>query len=302
MRKQFIKTMEDVGDSDDDFAVVLGDISVFGLRHFQERHPHRFFNIGICEQAMISFSAGLAERGWTPMVHTIAPFLVERAYEQIKTDLCYQKYGVNLVSVGSAFDYVPDGPTHHCWSDFGLLRILPGMQVVGPGSAKEFDMLFKEVYKNGNPKYFRTTTASHGVEIADDRIRFGKAIRMQEGNKLTIIAAGPRLGDAMAAAAGEDFEVIYVHTIQPLDVELIRASAQKTLKILCVEEHSVSTGLAAAVAEAVGDIPGVTIERIGVPNQFVSSYGEYEDIVRALGLDAAGISKRAREVARGIRR
>ncbi|MCR4338813.1 MAG: hypothetical protein NUW01_02885, partial [Gemmatimonadaceae bacterium] len=225
MRKQFIKTMEDVGIADDNFAVVLGDISVFGLRKFQERHPHRFFNIGICEQAMISFSAGLAERGWIPIVHTIAPFLVERAYEQIKTDLCYQKYGVNLVSCGSAFDYTPDGPTHHCWADCGLLRILPGMQVSTPGSPLEFDMLFKEVYNNGRPKYFRISTASHGVEIAPDRIRFGKAIRMKEGRALTLIALGPRLGDAMAAAANEDVEVIYVHTMQPLDVELIRESA-----------------------------------------------------------------------------
>lgn len=295
MRKQFVRTMEEVGAEDPNLVAVLGDISVFGLRKFQERFPDRFFNIGICEQAMMSLAAGLSAQGWIPVVHTIAPFLVERAYEQIKDDLCYQGFGANLVSVGSAFDYSPDGPTHHCWEDVGILRVLPGMEVITPGSPMEFDRLFRQTYANGHPTYFRLTTAQHGVAIPDEQIRFGKGCLVKSGRALSVIVAGPRLGAALEAAAPYDVEVVYLHTIKPFDAELVRASAERTRHLLCVEEHSVTNGLGAAVAEAVEDIPGVRMSRLGVPNTFVSNYGTYEQNLQALNLDAAGIARAIQE-------
>jgi transketolase len=130
VRNQFARTLEDVGASDEKLVVLLGDISVFLLRGFQERFPERFYNLGICEQTIISMAAGLSAIGFYPVVHTITPFAVERCYEQIKIDLCYQKLGANIVSVGSAFDYAALGCSHHCYEDFALLRPLPDMQII----------------------------------------------------------------------------------------------------------------------------------------------------------------------------
>lgn len=291
MRKQFVVTMEEVGGKDPNLVAVLGDISVFGMRNFQKKFPDRFYNIGICEQAMVSLSAGLAEQGWIPVVHTIAPFLVERAYEQIKTDLCYQKLGANLVTVGSAFDYTPDGPTHHCWSDFGVLRVLPGIELISPGSTLEFDELFKQTYNNGHPTYIRLSTAQHGVDIPREKIKFGKACIIKEGQQATVFVTGPRLKNVMEAVASSSVEVVYLPTIKPLDVEAVRLSAGKTKRVLCVEEHTIINGLGAAIAEVIEDMPGVTMKRVGVPHRFVSDYGTYEENLEKMGLDTKGVSQ-----------
>ncbi len=290
MRKQFIKSMEELGAENPKLVAVLGDISVFALQKFKEKHPERFFNMGICEQAMVSIAAGLVQQGWIPVVHTIAPFIVERAYEQVKIDVCYQKFGVNLISVGAAFDYTPDGPTHHCWGDFGLMRVLPGMEVLSPGSPAEFDALFRQTYANGNPTYIRISANNHGENIPKEQIKVGKALVLRTGAKATIVATGPRLKAALFAAdALGDVEVVYVHTIKPFDDETVRLSAAKTKNVLTVEEHSISTGLGAAVSEAIEDMAGVRMKRLGVPNNFVSSYGTYDQVCAQLQLDGAGV-------------
>ena len=155
MRKQFVLTTEDVMAKDERLVVLLGDISVFGFRNAFQQFPGRIHNIGICEQAMTSVAAGLSKEGLVPVIHSIAPFVVERCFEQIKVDFCYQKLGGNIVSVGGSYDYAALGCTHHCPGDVAILHALPGMEIVVPGAPQEYDQLFRTAYANGQPTYFR---------------------------------------------------------------------------------------------------------------------------------------------------
>ncbi len=292
MRNQFAVTLENVGASDAKLVVLLGDISVYLLRNFEQKFPDRFYNIGICEQTIISMAAGLSSLGFYPVVHTITPFTVERCYEQIKIDLCYQKLGANIVSVGSAFDYPASGCSHHCYEDFAVLRPLPGMEIVFPASEIEFEALFKQTYDNGHATYFRLPASKHGIKFNEDQLCLGKGIKIKEGNSLTVVVTGPELKNAIAATEMLDVEIIYIHTIKPLDTELIRQSVAKTGKILTIEEHNIIGGLGDAVAMAIGDIGNVVQSRLGIEDKFLTNYGTYEEHCVALGLDTGGIKSR----------
>ena len=155
MRKQFVKTVESILEKDKKAVLLLGDIGVFGFKKAFELFPDRVFNIGILEQSTVGLAAGLSMQGLIPIIHTIAPFLVERSMEQLKDDFGYQKLGGNFVSVGASYDYAALGCTHHCPGDVGMLKNIPNMEIVLPGTAKEFDILFRESYANGHPTYYR---------------------------------------------------------------------------------------------------------------------------------------------------
>ena len=157
MRKQFVSTIENIFREDKKIFLLLGDIGVFGFRDVLSSYPDRAKNIGILEQSMISLASGLSMAGFFPTVHTIAPFISERALEQIKVDLCYQNLPANLVAVGGSYDYSALGPTHHCPGDVGVLNELPGMEIIIPGSQEEFDYLFRERY---NCKIYSTNPSS----------------------------------------------------------------------------------------------------------------------------------------------
>jgi transketolase len=292
LRNQFAATLENVGAFDEKLVVLLGDISVYLLRNFERKFPDRFYNIGICEQTIISMAAGLSSIGFYPVVHTITPFTVERCYEQIKIDLCYQQLGANIISVGSAFDYPASGCSHHCCEDFAVLRPLPGMEIVFPGSEIEFDAIFKQTYANGHTTYFRLPAAMHNIKFNEAQLRFGTGIKLKEGNSLTVVVTGPELKNAVAASEMLDTEIIYIHTLKPLDTELVRQSVAKTGKVLTIEEHNVIGGLGDAVAMATGDIGNVIRSRLGIEDKFLTGYGSYEQHCAALGLDTRGIKHR----------
>jgi len=300
VRQQFSETMLAVGQEDPNLIVLVSDISHFRLQPFAKACPGRYYNIGICEPTIMSMSAGLSRMGYHPVVHTIAPFLIERSFEQIKLDFCYQKLGGNLVSVGSAFDYSNLGCTHHCYGDFALIKTLPGAQITYPASGVEFDTLFRQVYNNEYLTLFRIPEHPHEVEFKAQDIRFGKGIRVVEGKNLTIVATGPQLGNAMAArdglkTSGWDAEVIYIHTIRPLDTELIRASIRKTKAAIVIEEHMQSGGLGDEVLRATRDIPEVQYSSLSIPDKFITEYGSYQDHCERLGLTKEGIVSRVKE-------
>jgi transketolase len=292
LRNQFARTLENIGASDEKLLVLLGDISVYLLRNFKQKFPDRFYNVGICEQTIISMAAGLSSLGFHPVVHTITPFTVERCYEQIKIDLCYQELGANIISVGSAFDYPASGCSHHCYEDFAVLRPLPGMEIVFPASEIEFDAIFRQTYNNGHPTYFRLPVAKHNIKFNEDQLCFGKGIKVKEGRALTVVVTGPELKNAVEASEMLDTEIIYIHTIKPLDAELVRQSAAKTGKVLTIEEHNVIGGLGDEVARVVGDVGNVIQYRLGIDDKFLTNYGSYEEHCAALGFDTSGIKSK----------
>lgn len=293
IRQQFADTMLEVGQSDPNLVVLIGDISHFILQPFAKACPGRFYNVGICEPTIVSMAAGLAKTGFYPVVHTIAPFILERSFEQIKLDFCYQKLNGNLISVGSAFDYSNLGCTHHCYDDFALIKSLPNTQVVYPSSCAEFDILFKQTYNNSYLTLFRIPEVQHEQLIDPFLIKFGKAIKITEGKDITLVATGPQLKNAIEArnklsGKGWDVEIIYVHTILPLDLPLIYESVEKTKKVLVVEEHNRFGGLGHDILQGVYNIKGMQFSSIAI-DSFMHDYGTYEELCSQAGLSSDGI-------------
>ena len=171
MRKQFRDTVVSLLGEDDSLIVLLGDIAVWGFSDAMKLYPNRVLNIGILEQATIGLAAGLSMTNMIPIFHSIAPFVVERAYEFLKLDFGYQKVGGNFVSIGASFDFACVGCTHHCPADVALLKQIPGMEIIVPGTATEFDQLFRQTYDNKNPTFFRLSEQTNLYKPKD--ITFG---------------------------------------------------------------------------------------------------------------------------------
>lgn len=280
MRKQFRDTTMALAESDDKLVVILGDISHFLFNPFQERFPGRFFNMGICENTLISVAAGLSAQGFHPFVHTITPFITERCLEQIKLDLCYNRFGANIVSTGASFDYAWDGATHHAYTDLAILRLLPGMEVAQPGNRKELDTLIRSQYRNGNPTYFRLSDNGHDLDVP---VQFGKAnILKDDGAKLTVMTSGPILGNVMAACRDLPVNLVYFSTIKPIDKEVV--TRFRHTRILVVQD-------AHGLYEAIHEVPNLSAECHGLPDQFCVWYGKVDDIRRKIELDPPAIRK-----------
>lgn len=299
MRQEFADTLLEVGKIDKDLVVMVGDISHFKLLDFAKACPGRYYNIGICEPTIVNMAAGLSMLGFYPVVHTIAPFIVERAYEQIKLDFCYQKLGVNIITVGSAFDYSTLGCTHHCYVDFALLKPLPDTQIFFPASPIELNTLFKQTYNNNKVSYFRVPKLSHDFVFSQEQIIAGKGIKINKGKDLTIIVTGPQLKTALAALkllekSGFDAEIIYIHTIKPFDRELVLESVRSTKKVIVIEEHSMYGGMGDEVLRTTKDLNDIRYSFIAIPDIFVRDYGSYANLCDFLGFTADNIMKKVK--------
>ncbi len=286
MRKQFIRTTEEVMAKDERLVVLLGDIGVFGFRNAFQQFPQRIYNIGICEQAMTGMAAGLSKEGLVPVVHSIAPFVVERCLEQLKVDFCYQKLGGNIVSVGGSYDYAALGCTHHCPGDVALLKALPGLEIVVPGTPQEYDQLFRASYANGRLTYFRLSERSNPQSFD---VEFGRAKIIQQGKRATVVAVGTALAPTLAATQDLDVTVLYYTTVTPFDGDTLKQHSASG-KIILVEPFYTGT-LAADIHAAMGST-AVAIETIGVPHRFLTNYGHAEEHDEAIGLTAANIRQR----------
>lgn len=290
MRKQFVRTVEELMAKDERLVLLLGDISVFGFRNAFQRHPDRTYNLGVCEQAMTGMGAGLARAGCLPILHTIAPFLVERCFEQIKVDLCYQKLPANIVSVGASYDYAALGCTHHCPGDVAVLRMLPGMEIVVPGTPAEFDRLFRTAYANANPTYFRLSERSNPQNY---EVEFGRANVLKKGRQATIIAVGPALPPVLAAVQDLDVTVLYYTTVAPFDGDTLRQNCESR-KVALVEPYYQGV-LVADIHAALGLAP-LAIDALGVPRRFLTNYGTVEQHDEAIGLNPTAIRERVQKL------
>jgi transketolase len=293
MRGQFIDTVTHTLAIDDRVVLLLGDIGVYGFHKAFQDYPKRIYNIGILEQATVSMASGMAMAGLTPIVHTIAPFIVERSAEQLKIDFCYQKLGGNFVSVGASYDYAALGCTHHCPGDVGLLTNVPGMEIVVPGTAQEFDLLFREAYSNGNPTYYRL---SERENEESRQVGFGKASVIRTGSSATVIAVGPVLTTVLEGVSDLNVTVLYYTTVSPFDRETLRQNTASG-KVLLVEPFYSGT-LAAHVWDALRP-KAITLDCVGVPRVFLRNYGKAEDHDRLVGLTPAHIRERMEGLVRG---
>jgi transketolase len=279
MRTKFATICADIVQADKNAVILIGDISHYLLRDAQEMAPDRFFNIGICEQSTINVAAGMALEGLRPIVHTIAPFVVERAYEQIKIGLGYQNTDVTIITVGGTYDYADLGCTHHCYADIALMRNIPGMDVFEPGNSSEFEQLFKQSWGNGNPKYFRLSNHSHSQNIAVQANKIN-IIRESKNNKYVFVT-GHLLDDVLQ---DDSIGILYVSTLSNISAESIDAVSKlfnNESKIFSVENHFITGGL----GDLISSTFNVAVTRIGLPNKFITEYGSYDDLRIAAGMD-----------------
>lgn len=284
MRKQLVKTVEHQLTEDKSLVLLLGDIGVFGFRNAFKNFPERVFNIGILEPATMSLAAGLAKTQLIPIVHTIAPFLVERSFEQIKIDFGYQRLGGNFISVGASYDYASLGCTHHCPGDVGILMNIPGLEIVTPGTSAEFDALFRQAYANGHPTYFRL---SERENPSPQQVSFGKANVLKKGSRATVVAVGPVLQHVLPAVEDLDVGVLYYTTVAPFDQQTLRENLCVSGKILLVEPFYAGT-LTREICQAAHPLP-ISVDFVGVPREFLTNYGHAEDHDEFIGLTAKHI-------------
>lgn len=287
MRAQFVKTMTDLITEDPQAVLLLGDIGVHGFRHLLQNHKDRAYNIGILEQATIGLAAGMAMNDLIPVFHTIAPFIVERAYEQLKVDFGYQNLNGSFVSVGASYDYAGLGCTHHCPADIGVLKLIPNMSIICPGTATEFDALFKEGFRKVGPKYFRLSEVQN--EQSHD-VRLGQANVVQQGSAGLVIAVGPMLSKVMQACAGLDVSIVYYTSIAPFDGEVLKQLINPTGRIVVCEPYYSEGGLAVNILQVL-EGEKIAIKTIGVPSVFSTNYGTAKEHDTHHGLDVESMRK-----------
>jgi transketolase len=289
MRDRMVATVTELLGRDERLALVLADITRAQFEPAFARYPARTVNVGIMEQTMIGVAAGLAMEGFIPVVHSIAPFLVERPFEQLKDDFCFQRLGGNFISIGASYDYSTEGMTHHGSGDVPILRTLPGMRIVVPGTAAEFDRIFRRAYADGAPTYYRLGLAANPEDHA---VEFGRLAVLRRGRRATVLAVGPALAATAAAVADLDVTLLYATTVAPFDGETLRACTAEApnLDIVLVEPYYAGT-LVPDICAAMGRTP-VRVAALGVPREVPVRYGTREQHDTDLGLTPAGIRER----------
>ena len=283
MRGEFAKLCLETVKSDSKSVVMVGDISHFLLRETEQVAPDRFYNIGICEQSMVGMASGMAIEGMRPIIHTIAPFLVERAFEQIKNDIGYQNTEVTIVTVGGTYDYSDLGCTHHCYGDIAMMRLIPNMQVFEPSTPQEFRTLFEKTWGNGLPKYFRLSKEQHSQDFEVEP-EVMKVVRESEDDRWVFVS-GHILDDVLESP---NIGVIYVPTLSSINKESyleISKVIENAKKIYSVENHFTIGGLGDFVSETFN----VVVNRIGLERKFLTNYGNFSNLRRDAGMDRQSI-------------
>lgn len=260
---------------------------------FQERH----IDCGIAEANMTGIAAGLATCGKVPFVSSFAMFAAGRAFEQVRNSIGYPHLNVKIGATHAGISVGEDGATHQCNEDIALMRAIPGMVVINPSDDIEARAAVKAAYEYEGPVYLRFGRLAIPVinDREDYKFEMGKGIVMKSGTDVTIVATGLCVGNALEAAEmlekdGISAEVINIHTIKPLDEELITASAKKTGKVVTVEEHSVIGGLGSAVCDCLCASAPVKVKKIGIYDQFGES-GPAVELIKKYGLDGESIYK-----------
>lgn len=303
IRNQFADTVYDVGEKDEKLVVIVGDISHGIMQPFAKKNPGRYFNIGICEPSTVNLAAGINKVNLIPVVHTIAPFLIERSYEQIKLDFGYQSLSGNFVSVGASFDYSKLGCSHHCYSDVSLLSHLKRSRIFLPSSCQEFDALFKKTYYENYINYYRIPEFSHDVDFEYNKIIPGKSIKICNGCDLTIAVCGPLLKKVIKAKkiiekdTNLSVEIIYYHTLKPFDNKELIKSTTKTKKLITVEDLSIHDGLFNLCLKSCFQIPNIKLKQMAV-SDFITKYGSYDDLCSEAGLSVNNIVKAIHDLSR----
>ena len=295
-RVSYGETLVELAAEHDDFVVLDADLAASTQTgKIKDAYPDRFFDVGIAEQNLMGVAAGIATTGRIAFVSSFAMFAAGRTYDQVRNSIAYPHLNVKICASHAGVSVGEDGATHQCNEDIALMRVIPGMTVVVPCDDVEARAAVRAAYELDGPVYMRLGRLA--VPVVNDEKDFsftlGKGIVMREGTDVTIVACGLMVQAALEAAdalaeRGVSAEVIDMHTIKPIDADLIVESASKTGRVVTCEEHSVIGGLGSAVCDVLAERCPVPVRKVGVNDVFGVS-GPATDLLHLYGLDAEGV-------------
>ncbi len=300
-RESYGNALAELGAEHEDLVVLDADLAAAtktGI--FKKAFPDRHIDCGIAESNMVGIATGLALTGKVPFCSSFAMFAAGRTFEQIRNSVGYPHANVKIGATHAGISVGEDGATHQCNEDIALMRTIPGMTIINPSDDVEAKAAVKAAYEMEGPVYLRFGRLAVPVinDTPDYKFEIGKGIVLKEGTDVTLIATGLEVNESLEAAKmleadGVSVEVINIHTIKPLDVDLIAKTAAKTGKVVTVEEHSIIGGLGSAVAEVIAEKQPAKLLRIGVEDRFGES-GPAVKLLEKYELDAAGIYKKVK--------
>ena len=301
-REGYAEGLIELGAKRDDMIVLDADLAAATKTGaFKKAYPDRFYNCGIAEQNMMSIAAGIAATGKTVFASSFAMFAAGRAYEQVRNSIGYPHLSVNIGATHAGISVGEDGATHQCCEDIALMRTIPGMTIINPADAVEAKAATLAAAEVDGPVYLRFGRLAVPVinDEATYKFELGKGITLEDGTDVTIIATGLMVERAQQAyemlkAEGISARVINIHTIKPLDEEIVTKAAKETGAIVVAEEHSVIGGLGSAVAELLTEKYPVVVKKVGVEDEFGMS-GPAVELLDIFGLNAENIVAKAKE-------
>ena len=293
--------LPEIAEKDKNMYVMTADLmKLSGLTRFQEMYPEQFLNVGIAEQNMIGIAAGLALEGNSVFATTYASFLTMRCYEQIRHNLGYHQANVKLIGSSSGLVMSFSGNTHYSYEDIALMRLIPNMTIVSPSDALEAYKLTHLLHQTEGPAYLRLSGGLQNpvVNPVDYELQIGKAIVLKPGSDAVVFTTGAMVSESLKAAAeleadGIQIKVINMHTIAPLDVEMIEEHLGAPL-LVTVEEHRSVGGLYSAICEYTASKKAPLHISIGIPGYYLKA-GDYEYLKRTAGLEAGAIAEKIRQ-------
>lgn len=304
MRNAYIEALYELTQENRNIYSFVADNGAIVFDKYREKFPENFINFGLAECTMVSVAAGMASCGHIPFIYTIIPFLVMRAYEQIRNDICMQEMNVKIVGIGAGVRYSTLGPTHHAIEDIALMRVLPNMTIISPADSLETKKATKEASKIKGPVYIRLGTSKEPVVYKDDyRFEAGKGVLIRPGEDVTLVATGNSVYDAQIACEelerkGKSVRLINIHTIKPIDEDIIIKAAEETRAIITIENHSIIGGLGSAVAEIlVKKYEGkIKLKHMGFNDNYCFDYGTHAELKNIYGLAPKQIISLAEEI------
>lgn len=289
-RKTFGEAVIEAAEENQNIVVLSADSSSgSGLGDFRVKFPERHFEFGIMEQGVIGFASGLATTGKIPVFAAIAPFVTARPFEMFKNDLGYMNQNAKIVGRCTGLTYNQLGSTHHSIDDVALIRTIPGVTILNPGDPVTIKKAVHAMIEHTGPCYMKIGSPKMPVLYPEDvDFKLGKGIVIKDGTDVALIGTGTVLSKAVAAAdllekAGISVRLIDIHTVKPVDRDLIISAAKEIGKIVTVEEHFIAGGLGSIIAEICSQEYPVRMKMIGIGDQFASN-GPYEELLEKYGL------------------
>lgn len=294
-RASYGEALAELGSENENVVALDADLSgATKTSVFAKKFPDRFFDVGIAEQDLMGTATGMATFGKIPYVSTFAVFAAGRAYDQVRNTIAHTNSNVKICATHAGITVGEDGATHQMLEDIGMMKAIPNMTVICPSDDTQTKWIIKEISKIDGPVYVRLSRlATPVIYEEDNQFEIGKGVQIGNGTDATIIAAGVTVAEALKAqeilkGKGIDVRVVDMHTIKPIDKELIIKCAKETKRIITIEDHSTIGGLGSSVCDVLSENYPTKVEKMGINDKFGES-GKAEELMRFYGIDAQAI-------------